>query len=39
MGKIEAIYKEKSLPFPRQLLQINGEYRRLKSVAKSVAAS
>ncbi|XP_033764369.1 exocyst complex component 8-like [Pecten maximus] len=39
MSKIEAAYKERAIVFPKHLLDINGEYRRLKSVVKSLGAS
>jgi hypothetical protein len=39
MSKIESMYKEKGATFPRALTEVNAEYRRLKSVAKSLGRS
>ena len=32
MSKIEQMYKSRTIPFPSQLVTVNGEYRRLKTI-------
>ncbi|KAK3105314.1 hypothetical protein FSP39_022322 [Pinctada imbricata] len=39
MGKIEQVYKDKNVDFPPQLEKVNAEYRRLKSLVKTLPAS
>lgn len=37
MAKIEQMYKTQNVLFPHQLVTVNGEYRRLKSIVTNMS--
>lgn len=36
LGMVEALYQEREIVFPKELLDVNNEYRRLKTFTKSL---